>query len=204
MRYPMMKQRPVIIAGPCLLLAIVLTSATLAQSARVLTDQIGITARHPIMSWEVTGPYHTDQVSLLDYPGSYISRAAWLPMQADSSGLVNLGDQIDREEEGSSAVIARHVFFSPHDQVIDFNFGFADTIVVFFNSEALFLGRNAGDLSDPAFSRDHRCSLHAREGLNEILFVVRSASDIWGFAAGTDIRLEPPPPVPFIRATDNG
>ncbi|MFC1629299.1 formylglycine-generating enzyme family protein [Gemmatimonadota bacterium] len=150
-------------------------------------------AQHPIMSWEVTGPYHTDRVSQLDYPESHISRATWLPVQVDSSGLVNLGDQIDREQQGSAAVITRHVFFAPHDQIIDFNFGFADTIVVFFNNEALFLGRNAGDLTDPAFSRDHRCSLNAREGLNEILFVVRSASDVWGFAAGTDIRLRPPP-----------
>jgi len=149
-------------------------------------------AQNPITSWEMIGPYHSDQVSLLEYPESLIPQATWLTVKADSTGLVNLDDQIQRDHRESMVVVARHVFHSPRDQQIAFNFGFADTIVVFFNREALFLGRNPGDLFDPTFSGDHRCSLQARKGLNEILFVVRSASEAWGFSAGTNIRIEPP------------
>jgi len=79
------------------------------------------------------------------------------------------------------------VFSSPRDQIVNFNFGFAEQIGVFFNGAAWFVGRNSGNPLDPSFGDDHRGPLQAKEGLNEILLIVRSRLEVWAFAGRTDV-----------------
>jgi hypothetical protein len=89
-------------------------------------------------------------------------------------------------------VIARHRFSSDCEQVVNLEFGYAEEIDVFFNAERWFVGRHVWEhLPETSGDLAHEGPLNVKRGLNEIVFIVKSASQAFGFLARTDMPLEP-------------
>jgi hypothetical protein len=127
-------------------------------------------------------------------------------VEADPDGLVNLGLLLPREHPAADLVLARHVFFSSQDQEVFLSWGHTEEVDVFINGEPWFRARSPQNFLQPsargAIAPEHRGPVQVIAGINEIFFVVASRSNLWGFAAGTSIPLEPVPadagnPVPL-------
>ena len=152
-------------------------------------------AQHVIRSWSVAGPFSAEQVVRESYSdiNSLIS-ADWQSVETDASGIVDLSRQFSREHPAGDVVIARHLFFSGEEQIINLEFGYAEEVDVFLNAQRWFSGRHRWDhLPDTNGELAHEGPLNARRGLNEIIFVVKSAGEPFGFVARTDTPLDSVP-----------
>lgn len=150
----------------------------------------------PIPDWRVAGPYPAERVNRSDYPNFYsIFLAPWQAVTSDPQGLVDLNLHVPRENPTGDLVIARHVFWSDQDKVLDLNFGYAGEVDLFFNRRRLFSGVRSNALPDRSAMAAVGCSdqvpLYVKKGLNEIFLMLTGRSDLWAFRAGTSQPLAP-------------
>jgi sugar lactone lactonase YvrE len=153
-------------------------------------------AQTPVPRWKVAGPYPAERVNRAAYPNFYsIFLAPWQEVQADPQGLVDLNLHVSRENPQGDLVIARQVFRSDRDTVMDLHLGFAGDVDVFFDRGRVYSGHRPESpsegtaLAEMAWS--DRVPLYVKKGLNEIFLMVSSQAEPWAFRAGTGEPLEP-------------
>jgi sugar lactone lactonase YvrE len=150
----------------------------------------------PVPEWSVAGPYPAEQVDRTTYPSFYaIFLAPWEEMEAAPQGLVDLNMSVPRENPTGDLVIARHVFWSDREKVLDLHLGYAGEADLFFNGWRVFSGRRSGAFPDRsamvAIGCPDQVPLYVRKGLNEIFLMVSSTPGSWAFRAGTSEPLRP-------------
>ncbi|MGW8266786.1 MAG: SMP-30/gluconolactonase/LRE family protein [Longimicrobiales bacterium] len=150
----------------------------------------------PVPEWMVAGPYPAERVNRAAYPSFYaIFLAPWQEVKSDPQGLVDLTLYVPRENPTGDLVIARHVFWSDRDKILDLDFGYAGEVDVFFNRRRIFSGIRSNALSDRSALAAAGCPdqvpLYVKKGLNEIFLMVTGRSDLWAFKAGTSEPLAP-------------
>ena len=153
-------------------------------------------AQTPVSEWMLAGPYPAERVNREAYPSFYsIFLAPWREIEADPGGTVDLDLQVSRENAQGDLVIARHVFRSDTERVVDLEMGVAGEVDVFFNRLRVFSGRRAGAMPqgrpmvEPRLP--DRVPLYVKKGLNEIFLMVSSRGEPWAFRAGTTEPLAP-------------
>lgn len=150
----------------------------------------------PVPEWMVAGPYPAEQVNRRAYPNFYaIFLAPWQKVQSDPRGLVDLTLHVAREDPAGDLVIARHVFWSGRDEVLDLDFAYAGEVDLFFNRRRVFSGARSNPLPDrsalAAVGSSDQVPLYVKKGLNEIFLMVTARSDLWAFRAVTSKPLAP-------------
>lgn len=150
----------------------------------------------PVPEWRVAGPYPAERVNRAVYPNFYaIFLAPWQDAKSDPQGMVDLNLLIPRENPTGDLVLARHVFWSDRDKVLNLDFGYAGEVDLFFNGWRVFSGIRSNTLADRSSLAAVGCSdqvpLYVRKGLNEIFLMVTGRSDRWAFRAGTSEPLTP-------------
>jgi hypothetical protein len=155
-------------------------------------------AQTPISDWMVAGPYPAARVDRGAYPNFYaIFLAPWERIDAGPQGLVDLSLHVPREDPAGDLVIARHVFWSASDAVLDLHLGYAGEVDVFFNGWRVFSGRRSVTLPDRSTMVNLDCPdrvpLYARRGLNEVFMMVSvfDEGEPWAFRAATTEPLTP-------------
>jgi len=179
-------------------IAPVLLAVALLGSLFLLAVPLPALAQTPISRWMVAGPYPAERVDRSAYPGFYsIFLAPWQEIDAGPQGLVELNLHIPRENPTGDLVIARHVFWSAADQVLDLHLGYAGEVDLFFNGWRVFSGRRPVTLPDRSTMASLGCPdqvpLYVRRGLNEVFLMVSVAGEEqpWAFRAGTGEPLAP-------------
>lgn len=156
----------------------------------------------PVGEWEVAGPYPLEQVDRSGYPNFYaVFLAPWQSVTADSAGVVDLGGQLPKEYPAGDLAIARRVFASPEDRVVNLTLAFSGEADLFLNGSKLFEGRRgnpggSGTAGIPGghweeITRPEVIALRVKAGLNEIFLMVSAGEGAWGFKAEVAELLEP-------------
>lgn len=155
-------------------------------------------AQTPISNWMVAGPYPAGRVDRGAYPNFYaIFLAPWKEIYAGPRGLVELNLHVPRQNPDGDLVIARHVFWSGTDEVLDLHLGYAGAVDVFFNGWRVFSGRRPVTPSDRPTAAGSggpdRVPLYVRRGLNEVFLMISVVGEEqpWSFRAGTSEPLSP-------------
>jgi hypothetical protein len=144
----------------------------------------------------VAGPYPAERVNRAAYPNFYsIFLAPWQEVRSDPQGLVDLNLHVARENPAGDLVLARHVFWSEQDKVLDLSFGYAGEVDLFFNRWRVFSGVRTNALPDRSTMASVGCTdrvpLYVKRGLNEIFLMVTGRFDPWAFRAETSEPLAP-------------
>ncbi|MGD8360804.1 MAG: SMP-30/gluconolactonase/LRE family protein [Gemmatimonadota bacterium] len=153
-------------------------------------------AQTPVSEWMLAGPYPAERVNREAYPSFYsIFLAPWREIEAGPGGTVDLNLQVSRENPQGDLVIARHVFRSDTERVVDLEIGFAGEVDVFFDRLRVFSGRRPGAMprGEPMgeLGSPDRVPLYVKKGLNEIFLMASSRGEPWAFRAGTTEPLAP-------------
>ena len=164
------------------------TLVTSSSVAPLLSAGGTLAAQVPIPEWTAAGPYPAARVSRTSYPNFYaIFGAAWEPAAADEEGAVDLAAQFPRQDPDGDLVIARRVFSSDQDRILELRLAYAGDVDVFFNRRPVFSGREPACATAGAGALGAECTasvrLPARRGLNEIFLMVGSGAGAWGFQA---------------------
>jgi SMP-30/Gluconolactonase/LRE-like region len=151
-----------------------------------------------VRSWSVSPAIPVERVRRESYPGFYsIFLTDWQEVEADARGLVDVADRTARENPSGDLVLARYVFRSAADRVVNLAIGYSDEIDVFFNGRRVFSGQSRYRGRDPSFlgilGLHDQVPVQARKGLNEILLMVTEVFGGWGFMVQADGDLSPKP-----------
>lgn len=134
-----------------------------------------------IMDWRVSPAF----------PGSAIETPPetldWVKVQADPSGLLNIGKYTKRSAGAADTVLVKAEIFSQDNRRQKLSFGYSDEVVVFLNGAPLYRGLNTYG------SRDYRylgtigffdqVYLPLVKGRNELIFAVLENYGGWGLKA---------------------
>ena len=164
--------------------------------AALAIPPVSASGQTPVPDWRVAGPYPAERVNRAAYPNFYsIFLAPWTEVSSDPQGLVDLNFHVPRENPTGDLVIARHVFWSDQEKVLDLNFGYAGEVDLFFNGWRVFSGVRSNAMADRSAMAAVGCSdqvpLYVKKGLNEIFLMVTGRSEPWAFRAGTSEPLTP-------------
>jgi hypothetical protein len=154
-------------------------------------------AQVPLTDWTIAGPYPANQVAREGYPNFYaIFLAPWVPADAGADGWIDLTAHLVSQDEGGDLALARSTFFSPDSGVVDLHVEYSKDVDVFFNGWRIFSGRRAHDIGpvpmESAVTGD-RVPLYVQKGLNDVLLMVASDGDGWGYRAWTSEELSSVP-----------
>lgn len=174
-------------------------SRSLALAALVLAAALFPTAcntqtQHSVLNWEIAGPYPVDRVDREAYPSFYaVFLTPWQRVSSDPEGLVDLNLHLPRENPSGDLVLARTVFWSDQDVVLEVDLGYSGELDVFLNGAGVRSAGRPCTPPDPGGTVSVGCTdrlpLHAKRGLNEMLLMVSSESDSWAFRATTALPL---------------
>ncbi|MEM9272966.1 MAG: hypothetical protein AAGA80_08395 [Cyanobacteria bacterium P01_F01_bin.143] len=104
----------------------------------------------PIMSWLVSNTFDRKLLEgKSQLTNSDKQNLTWTPLNADSSGLINLA-RVQGVEEGKNTVFAKATIISATNQIKPLDIGFSDRVKVYLNDQAIF------DAEDRVLSRDYR------------------------------------------------
>jgi hypothetical protein len=156
-------------------------------------------ARQTLIAWELSPAFETSTTTPDVLPDrTTAARRAWIPVTAESSGLVNIaqyrhGARTKASPAGTrDLVFARTVITSERSQRMRLVFAYSDAVHLFVNGRLLFEGDSAFGSRDPSFLGIASLGPDAvyvdlHPGENEIVLAVSENFGGWGFAA----RLEP-------------
>lgn len=147
-----------------------------------------------VQEWAVSQAFPADRVNRQAYPGFFsLFLADWQDVQANVRGLVDIADRTARENENGDLVLARHVFLSTEDRLVNLDLGYSDEVDVYFNGKRVFSGRSRYQGRDPSFlgilGLHDQVPVPVRRGLNEILLMVTEYFGGWGFMVQADGEL---------------
>lgn len=150
-----------------------------------------------IARWEVSRAIKAERVNREAYPGFLaIANAGWQQVEAEPSGLVDVGRYAERSEGGPDLVFARATLLSPESQDIEFSFGYSDEVDLFLNGRKVFSANSAYRSRDPSFlgviGLFDTVHLTLEKGLNEIFLMVTENFGGWGLMGATDPELALP------------
>jgi len=150
-----------------------------------------------IINWEVSRAIKAERVNRDAYPGFMaIASARWQKVEAEPSGLVDVGRYAERTEGGPDLVFARAVFRATETQDVKFTLGYSDEIDLFLNGKKVFAANSAYRSRDPSFlgvvGPFDTVNLTLEKGLNEIFMMVTENFGGWGLMGATDPVLEMP------------
>jgi len=162
----------------------------------LLLDPSPGSSQTAISDWRVAGPYPADRVNREAYPNFYaIFLAPWKAVEADPQGLVELNLHVARENPTGDLVLARHVFWSDREKVVNLNLGCAGEIDLFFNGWRVFSGARPDNLPDRSarvgVGYADQVPLYVKKGLNEIFLMITGRAEPWAFRAETSEELAP-------------
>lgn len=136
--------------------------------------------------WRTSGPYplvaHAEPVTFSDLPDA---RSAWLPIQAERLGLVNLARRVDPT---SDRKVPRYTWlkttlYSERSQVKQISLGYLRMVTVFVNGQPVFSGENLYNTPSERKQPDGRLGLEnghfelpLKKGDNQIVVALRSNS----------------------------
>lgn len=139
-----------------------------------------------IRDWVVTQAYPLDRVNRDAYPNFYgIFLSEWQQMQTSPNGLLDVALRTPRQNQTGDLVLARHIFWSDEDRVMNLNLGYSDEVDLFFNGQRLFRGQSRYQQRDPSFlgivGLYDQVPVRVQKGLNEIFLMVSEVFGGWGF-----------------------
>jgi hypothetical protein len=151
-----------------------------------------------IWNWAVSQAIPVERVRREAYPSFFsIFLTDWRLLEADVRGLVDIADRTARQNPSGDLALARHIFFSDEDRVMNLSFGYSDEIDFFFNGRRVFSGQSRYQGRDPSFlgilGLHDQVPVQVRKGLNEILLMVTEVFGGWGFMVQADRELSPKP-----------
>lgn len=136
--------------------------------------------------WQMSGPFrlvgHAEPVNFGDMPDA---RSAWLPIQAERFGLVNLARRVDPT---SDRKVPRYTWLkttlhSDQSQMKRVSLGYLRIVKVFVNGQPVFSGKNLYNTPSERKQPDGRLSLEngnfelpLKKGDNQIVVALRSNS----------------------------
>ncbi|MEW9623395.1 hypothetical protein [Rhodanobacter geophilus] len=136
--------------------------------------------------WRISGPYplmaHAEPVTFGDLPNV---RSAWLPIQAERLGVVNLARRMD---PASDRKVPRYTWLkttlhSERSQVKQVSLGYLRIVTVFVNGQPVFSGKNLYNTPSERKQPDGRLGLEngnfelpLKKGDNQIVVALRSNS----------------------------
>jgi hypothetical protein len=144
---------------------------------------------HPglIRAWEVSDPFPEAALAgVTALPRALLRDRRWTRLEAESSGLANLG-RVNPLDDERNTVFARTTIDSPAATIRAFDLGFSDRATLFLNGRALFRG-------DESYrNRDYRflgsigwwdtIYLPLEAGRNELVVAVSEDFGGWGVQA---------------------
>ena len=157
--------------------------------------------------WEISQPIPLARIRREAYPGDFgLFRTDWQEVHADTRGLVDIADRTPRVNQNGDLVLARHVFYSEEDRVMNLDFGYSDEVDFFFNGRRLFSGSSRYQGRDPSFlgivGLHDQVPVQVKKGLNEVFLMVAEVFGGWGFMVQADGPAAPKPtdssPVPGL------
>lgn len=139
-----------------------------------------------LAEWEASQPIPLDRIRREGYPSDFsLFRTDWQPVHADKKGLVDIADRTPRVNPDGDLVLARHVFYSEEDRVMNLDLGYSDEADLFFNGRRLFSGKSRYQGRDPSFlgilGLHDQIPVRVRKGLNEVFLMVAEVFGGWGF-----------------------
>jgi len=173
-----MKRRTILRALIIFILLLILNSVC-SNSSKIITE------------WEISRSFNAAQIDLekSPYPRFYtIFAAGWQKIQAEASGLINIGKHIEVKENEPEVILARKIFQFEQSKNFKLTFGFSQESSIFLNGKRVFYGNNPEQEIDFTNS----INLTTEKGLNEIFFIVKKTSGNWNFKVKTDLNLLPP------------
>lgn len=142
-----------------------------------------------IADWELSKGFPALFLESGRYPDArLLAEAAWRPVQAEPSGLVDVARYARLNGAEPGTVLARTVVRSDGSRaVLDLDFGYSDAVDIFLNGTPVFSGDSSYRLRDSSFlgvvGYWDTVRLPLRKGDNEILFAVSEGFGGWGFMA---------------------
>lgn len=151
-----------------------------------------------IEDWQVSQAIPAERVQRESYPSDFaLFRTDWQPVKADMRGLVDIADRTARQNANGDLVLARHVFYSDSDRIMNLDFGYSDEVDFFFNGRRVFSGKSRYQGRDPSFlgilGLHDQVPVRVRQGLNEIFLMVAEFFGGWGFEIQANGEVTPKP-----------
>jgi hypothetical protein len=151
-----------------------------------------------LADWQVSQAIPADRVRRTSYPNDFaLFRMDWQGIGADTRGLVDIADRTARQTPAGDLALARHVFYSDTDRVLNLDVGYSDEVDLFFNGRRMFSGKSRYQGRDPSFlgilGLHDQVPVQVRKGLNEVFLMVTEVFGGWGFMIQGDGPMEPKP-----------
>ena len=144
-----------------------------------------VDSKNIVTTWEISSPLNEAEVS---HTIGKLNNVSWKKAKTEENQAVNIAS-IQNIQEGRT-VYAKLVLNSNTKQILPFEFGYSDRVVVFVNGEAIYSGNNRWR------TRDYRylgtiglfdsVILHLEKGDNTILFAVSEDFGGWGIMGRVD------------------
>ncbi len=139
-----------------------------------------------VTDWEISQSFRFGQLDIKNYPDDAIlSSIEWKEVTSEPPGLINVGRYVKQNHYEPEAVFARTILESDKEEIREFNFGYSDAVVLFFNGKILFTGNSTYRV------RDHRflgtiglfdaVHLPMKKGKNELMLLLLESFGGWGF-----------------------
>jgi sugar lactone lactonase YvrE len=188
-----MSWKPAVVCRFLIVLSIGFTLSTVETSAQPEAE----VSPGTITNWEVSRAIKAERVNRETYPGFMaIFGAGWQKVEAEPSGLVDIGRYATRSEGGPDLVFARTIVRASEAQDVKFSFGYSDEVDLFLNGRKVFSANSAHRSRDPSFlgiiGPFDEVVLTLEKGLNEIFLMVTENFGGWGLLGVTDPELLPP------------
>ena len=165
----------------------------------ILTAQQEGNLSTAILEWEVSQPFPATQIDLkvVPYPRFYtIFAAEWQKVTADSTGIMDITNYVQKAEGQPTCVLVRTIFRSDTRQDMRIAVSYNDEIAIYFNGKKLFYGKSGGNNKGQsilkAMTANEMVYFTQEKGLNEIFFIIKENGGDWGFIANTDDTLVQP------------
>ena len=139
-----------------------------------------------ITNWEISQPMGILDAEFDKTPSQQnLNEIKWKNVEADNSGLVNIGNYYSRVSRATDFVFAKTTIEVEKDTLLEVKFGYSDAITIFLNEQIMFFGNSGYQKRDPSFlgiiGLNDAVYLPLKKGKNELLLSVAENFGGWGF-----------------------
>ena len=139
-----------------------------------------------ITNWEISQPMGVLDAEFDKTPFQQnLNDIEWKSVEADESGLVNIGKYYGRVSRATDLVFAKTTILVEKDTLLEVKFGYSDAITIFLNEQTMFFGNSGYTQRDPSFlgiiGLNDAVYLPLKKGKNELLISVAENFGGWGF-----------------------
>lgn len=145
-----------------------------------------------ITKWELSASFDAAAVSHERRLEDQGQPGAWQPVEAESSGILNIAEHRALPDAQRGVVFARTSITAAAISRVRLSFGYSDDVTVLLNGQPLFAGHASYLSRDGSYlgslTRDDSVYLDLKSGDNELIFVVAERFGGWGLSAAIDPR----------------